>query len=218
MAENAHGIGEPVQTEDAVKAIEVPDYPEYVEVADVGTDSVTLKWQKPESDGGSKITGYLVESLEKSETQWTKRAQVAELKATVTGLSSKEEYNFRVTAINEAGASEPSEIPNLIIISDSYRSPQINATAFPQGNVHIRVGLNLDIDVPCSGKPAPNIRWLKDGEPLKNTDKLSTAGGKAGVAHLQISEVKQSHQGSYEIVAENSVGKANSTLNVITLD
>lgn len=39
----------------------VPSIPVNVSIVDVGTDSIILSWQKPDSDGGGRFRGYMVE-------------------------------------------------------------------------------------------------------------------------------------------------------------
>ena len=42
-----------------------PDAPGKPKVEDVDSDSVTLVWSKPSSDGGDRIQGYVIEVKEK---------------------------------------------------------------------------------------------------------------------------------------------------------
>ena len=49
---------------------DTPDAPGKPVVEDVDADSVTLSWTKPRSDGGDKITGYVIEAKEKGTDKW----------------------------------------------------------------------------------------------------------------------------------------------------
>ena len=44
-------------------------------IDEITKDSATLSWKKPSNDGGSKLTGYVVEKKKKGE-DWTECAQV----------------------------------------------------------------------------------------------------------------------------------------------
>lgn len=70
-----------------------------------------LKWQPPLRDGGSPITGYIVEKREKGSPRWVKAAEVKgpDCKARAEDLDEGTEYEFRVIALNDAGPSEPSQ-------------------------------------------------------------------------------------------------------------
>lgn len=72
MAENAAGCGKPSQPTDAVIARDPVDMPRDVEVTDISRSSVSLKWRKPEYDGGQKIVGYVVERKDLPQGRWTK--------------------------------------------------------------------------------------------------------------------------------------------------
>jgi titin len=88
-----------------------PGPPEKLKVNKIGPDYVTLEWQPPTKDGGSKVTGYRVEKCEETSDDWVK---VEDLKAfdltlKVTGLKDTVGYFFAVSAQNSAGLSEPCE-------------------------------------------------------------------------------------------------------------
>ena len=92
--------------------LDAPAKPEGpVELSNITKDSVTLAWQPPSKDGGTPLTGYIIEQRDKRRTQWTKAGSVD--KDTTTFVASKlledNEYVFRVTAVNAEGESEPLE-------------------------------------------------------------------------------------------------------------
>uniref|UniRef100_A0A3B1IG93 Fibronectin type-III domain-containing protein n=1 Tax=Astyanax mexicanus TaxID=7994 RepID=A0A3B1IG93_ASTMX len=91
LPENIYGIGEPRETPDAVLVCEVPLPPSKLEVVDVTKSSVSLGWEKPEHDGGSRLTGYIVEACKAGTDKWMK---VATLKLT--------DYEYTIDKLNES--------------------------------------------------------------------------------------------------------------------
>ena len=62
LPENIYGVGEACETPDMVLVCEVPEPPQKLEMIDVTKTSVTLGWEKPEHDGGSRLTAYAIEA------------------------------------------------------------------------------------------------------------------------------------------------------------
>lgn len=72
--------------------------------------SAFLQWTKPEHDGGAKIESYIIELLKSGTDEWVRVADgIPSLEYFLRGLMEKQEYSFRVRAVNAAGESEPSE-------------------------------------------------------------------------------------------------------------
>merc|ERR1712223_2233111 len=70
---------------------------------------MALEWNEPLDDGGSPITGYIIEQKSRHDLEWTEATRIEgnRRKGTVSGLTEGEEYQFRIIALNKAGPSEP---------------------------------------------------------------------------------------------------------------
>lgn len=84
-----------------------PGPPKDLHHVDVDKTEVSLVWNKPDRDGGSPITGYLVEYQEEGATDWIKFKTVKNLECVVTGLQQGKTYRFRVKAENIIGLGLP---------------------------------------------------------------------------------------------------------------
>lgn len=113
-AVNKEGESEPLETTDPILAknpYDEPAKPGKPVIDDYDNVSVTLKWDRPESDGGRPITHYLIEMKDKFSPDWTQVAKTDSpvCEGKVEGLKEKMVYQFRVRAVNKAGPSAPSE-------------------------------------------------------------------------------------------------------------
>lgn len=90
---------------------------------------MTLSWEPPASDGGSTVTGYIVEKRECPVGRWVpvNRAPIKETTFKVNDLSEDRKYEFRVSAENAAGVGKPSEVS----------LPRVAKS--PYGNTHISI-------------------------------------------------------------------------------
>lgn len=80
-----------------------------LKVLSVTKSSCTIGWKKPRSDGGSRITGYVVDFLTE-ENKWQRVMKSLSLQYAAKDLVEGKEYTFRVSAENENGEGTPSEI------------------------------------------------------------------------------------------------------------
>lgn len=78
---------------------------------DYDRDFVELQWNRPEEDGGSPITGYVIEKRDKYSPIWEKCAEIDgdTNRGRVDDLVEGTPYEFRVRAVNKAGPGEASE-------------------------------------------------------------------------------------------------------------
>ena len=90
---------------------DVPSEPRNCYVSNVNKDHVFLTWDTPTTDGGSPITGYVIERKERNSLLWVKANEtlIRSTEQTCTGLIESLEYTFRVSAVNRAGQGKPSK-------------------------------------------------------------------------------------------------------------
>ncbi|XP_035219401.1 uncharacterized protein LOC118192517 [Stegodyphus dumicola] len=87
-------------------------------VSDVTDHSLVLSWYGSMYDGGSVVTGYIVEMCSLPERKWHKVASSVNTSGSIQGLSKGQRYIFRVRAENRYGASHPSKESKVICLDD----------------------------------------------------------------------------------------------------
>ena len=205
-AVNKEGDSEELEADHVIKTLQEPSKPGKPEVLDWDKDHVDLKWTPPETDGGTPITGYIVEKRKKGTHKWqpAKTVHTPTPEATVPDLIEGEEYEFRVIAVNKAGPSEPSEASQSVIAKPRKLAPRIDRTNLK--NVTIKKGQPVKFDVDVKGEPAPTIEWRnKDGQVLSTNNKLSISTEPYHTLFI-LSQSERADSGTYTITAKNEHG------------
>ena len=97
-----------------------PSSPLNLTAPEVLADSITLRWEAPEDNGGSEITGYVIEKREFNRRSWQEVTKVKDLECTIGKLLEGNQYYFRVFAQNEIGMSEPIELKEPIAAKNPF--------------------------------------------------------------------------------------------------
>ena len=219
-AVNKEGKSAPLETSGVYQAknpFEVPSKPGRPAVVDFDTEWVQLEWEKPEWDGGSTISGYIIERRDTYNQRWEVCARTEGEAPTgkVKGLIEGVIYEFRVKAVNKAGESEPSDpsLPHRARPKNS--APKIDRNAMME--IKILAGEPLNINVPVDGEPPPMKSWTKNGEAVIDGEHLSIINEDYRTC-IKVLESKRSDYGVYKLVAKNKNGTDTCTCNVIVLD
>lgn len=103
----------------------VPDAPFGLTATAVSSSEIDLSWNAPLDDGGSAIIGYKIErKMKNNEPFVVVVANTGNTNTSYTdsGLEAKKKYTYRVSAINDAGVSTPSNEASAKTLSASKGS------------------------------------------------------------------------------------------------
>ncbi|XP_054706308.1 titin-like isoform X2 [Uloborus diversus] len=115
FAENPAGLSPPLESDKAIKLTSTAVRPSPptgpLEVVVTGPSSVLIAWGRPESDGGSPITGYTVALKNVRRIMWMEVGQVngETQRMQIKDLQEDAAYMVRIIAKNEVGISDPLE-------------------------------------------------------------------------------------------------------------
>lgn len=210
-AKNAGGFSQPsIPTSFKVRAkFTVPSPPKNVTVTKVGKTYVDLKWEKPDSDGGSRITGYIIErrDLSSPSAQWIKANDYnpIDCEYTVLNLTENNNYEFRVFAVNAAGKSGPSQCTSPVKVTDIVDGAK---PEFVRKLLNKNTSLNKGITLECegAGKPIPTARWFRNGQEIHPAGRIKAIATPDAVYKLTFSEVWESDEGEYTCEISNPLG------------
>ncbi|XP_034410301.1 myomesin-3 [Cyclopterus lumpus] len=125
-----------VYVEDASAAVVGgPASPLAVQVTDINKDYVFLTWQPPSADGASPVEGYYVERCDINEGHWV-RCNVHIQKMCyypMFGLKEGTPYQFRVRAVNQAGAGRPSKATEPVLTADPLEHSRTTVVKVDRG-------------------------------------------------------------------------------------
>lgn len=89
---------------------EIPSAPTNLHVTGTDSGAISIAWDSPAYDGGSPLTGYLIENCRSGHSVWSKPfyGPADRLDCVVDGLTEGEYYFVRVFAENDLGVSRRS--------------------------------------------------------------------------------------------------------------
>lgn len=166
-----------------------------------------IKWDRPYTDGGSSIIGYLVEQRRVGSPTWVKTSAtlIPYQEITLTGIDPTWRYQFRIFAQNVVGMSESSPI------SDPMSAiTQHNGSSAPQflnelQNTTVLENDQCEFHVSVIGSPTPQINWFKDGFEIfssRRTKIINDHGSSTLIFH----QIALTDEGEIKCTATNRYG------------
>lgn len=221
-AENMQGRGEPLQADNAIVAknkYDVPGRPHKPELVDSDKDHVRIKWKKPISNGGSHIIGYEVERADKATGRWIKvsKEPVPHCEYNDERVQEGHLYEYRVTAINAAGAGKPSDPSAMFAARPMNEPPRLHLDSLPNRRIKVRAGEPICVDIPIGGAPRPTIEWQKAGIKMFESSRISMQTSDDRTV-LRIDVSTRADAANYTVRAENKHGEDSGDIEVLVVD
>lgn len=223
MAVNENGQSKPLVSDKSVVAklpYDPPSPPGKPEATPVSEDSVQLEWEKPKSDGGSRITGYFIEKREVGSETWQKvnpNQLCLANEFTVKNLIEDRKYEFRVVAQNAAGLSDPSECSAQTLVKDPNASDVPKFVTPLKKTVGVENG-SFELECVVQGHPPPTVVWAKGNKDIRDGGKycITQESGPNGttIHKLLVSRAAGEDADEYSIKATNKAGSRTSRCDV----
>lgn len=176
-------------------------------VFDGSTEALAIKWERPHTDGGSPIIGYLLEQRRVGSPTWVKTSAtlLPYPEITLTGIDPSWRYQFRVFAQNVVGMSNCSPISDPI-----SAMPQQTGASPPQflnelQNATVLENEQCDFHVSVIGSPIPQINWFKDGFEIFSSRRTKIVND-VGSSTLIFHQVALTDEGEIKCTATNRYG------------
>jgi Fibronectin type III domain/Immunoglobulin I-set domain len=230
-AANRVGESEPAGVADRITMKNpwtVPNPPTDAEVFDWTETTLSVKWKAPDSDGGSPITGYLVEYKEKAASTWKSffEPDAKKLSASIPELRTGAAYVVRIKARNIEGDSEPSGTTPPKIAKARFVKPFFIDVGTMQ-DITIRKGQMGRWDVAYGGEPDPTSAWFFSKGRLgvapevavkQSADEHITLESYDRNTVLTVKKAVRSDSGRYIIRVTNEVGTCEHKADFLVLD
>ncbi len=205
---NSVGTSSPSNVSSATtsQAPTVPQPPTGLSATAISSSQVNLSWSAPSNNGGSAITGYMVERSQDSGNTWstvTPNTGSASTTYSDSGLGASTAYSYRVSAINSVGTSSPSNIASATTSTQMF-PPQpptnLSATAISSSQI------NLSWSAPGNNGGSPIVGYKIERSTnggawstiVSNTGSTSTMYTNTGLLPLMTY--------SYRVSAINGIG------------
>ena len=171
-----------------------------------GQTLINLAWREPEDDGGAAITGYRIEVSLDAGSRWEDLESDTGSTGTTyshTGLTPDSTRHYRVSAINEVGAGEASNVADAT--TDPARAPArvIDLAAIADGQTIIHLAWREPEDDGGAAITGYRIEVSLDAGSRWEDLESDTGTTDTGYAHVGLEPATTGH---YRVSAINEVG------------
>uniref|UniRef100_A0A8C2HI14 Titin n=1 Tax=Cyprinus carpio TaxID=7962 RepID=A0A8C2HI14_CYPCA len=184
---------------------DVPGPVKNLQVVDTADGEVSIAWEEPENDGGSKILAYVVERRDIKRKTWTLATDCADsTEYCVTGLQKDSKYLFRVCARNRIGSGPNVETDKAVQAKNKFDVPDPPQNVIV-GNVN-KFGATVSWEPPLSDGGSEITSYIIE---LRDRTSVSWSPVMVAKPHERsaiINDVIENKEYIFRVKAENKAG------------
>ncbi|XP_070182955.1 M-protein, striated muscle-like [Littorina saxatilis] len=207
MAENKAGPSPPLEMDKPVRIkspYDVPSAPTGLRVSNVTDKSADVSWTAPDSDGGTPITNYIVQTRIIPRSTFTTVQETTETKVTLTGLVADSQYMLQIIAVNAEGQSLPLQSREPICPEKILSVPDAPASLLIKNIT--KDGLTLEWTPPENDGGSRVRRYIIE-KSLKGTDKWEKVTTVESFrTRCTVADLEREKDYFFAVSAENDVG------------
>ncbi|GAB0100256.1 muscle M-line assembly protein unc-89 [Sergentomyia squamirostris] len=175
--------------------------------ADTAPDVVTIRWEKPLTDGGAPVLGYLVEHRRTGSPHWVRATPglVPYTELTLSGLEPGWRYQFRVAAENIVGLSPPSELSDGLTVTLQRTAISVPRFVKELDDCTTIENDRIEFHVQVTGTPPPEVNWFKDGFEIFSSRRIKILT-ENDTSLLVIHQASLTDEGEIKCTATNRAG------------
>ncbi|XP_036337123.1 protein piccolo [Rhagoletis pomonella] len=184
-----------------------PGRPVLIPLSEQQPDVVNLRWERPKLDGGSPITGYVVEHRRMGSPHWVRATptSVLQCEVSISGLEPGWRYQFRVFAENIVGRSDPSDMSDALTVTLQRTAICVPSFIEELQDRQAVEDERIEFRVRIVGQPPPEINWFKDGYEIFSSRRTKILNDN-DVSVLIIHQVALTDEGEIKCTATNRAG------------
>jgi hypothetical protein len=126
----------------------------------------------------------------------------------IVDLNRDDSGTYKCTATNEVGKTTTRAD---LTVKERQFAPEIEGDQ--EGPIIVNEGDEVNIKVVIKGKPKPEVKWYKDGKPLRDTTRMDIRS-RGDTYYIVIISAKLDDTGTYKCEATSKLGKASRTFDV----
>jgi len=176
-------------------------------LTDVFADHSTVNWKPPEDDGGSPITGYVIEKMDMTRGTWV---QMHDLhgdyhKNQKIQTTKGKEYKFRVCAVNRMGKGPWLETDGTSLAKNPYDAPSAPGKPTIADWDHDHVDLEWKAPLKDGGAPITSYiveKWWKKDPQGENWVAVTTSKN----TNCRVDKVTEGKDYEFRVRAVNAEG------------
>ena len=194
------------------EAASAPGAPTGLSATASGSAQINLSWTAPSNNGGAPITGYRIQVSTNAGSSWKiLKFSTNDLSTTYehTNLPPSTTRHYRVRAINQAGAGDPSNVDNATTEAASVPDAPTGLSATASG----RTRIDLSWTAPSNNGGASITGYRIQVSPNGTSNWTDLVANKTGTSHSHMN-LDPGTTRHYRVYAINSVGESASASSV----